>query len=201
MAGHAQAAVRLGSRRSIFPDVAARKPHDDENVRKIVDELLMRRDRLRLLPGSNARPWGRRRRIVRTSNGSAITRCRGRAVPWIFSSPSISKRGKCFDIDPHLRTRPYRDLGRERMGLPQANHTRALGRFTQDCRAILGNAMARKSDEPRADFRASGIGIPHDSCGIPMRRQARGGAARRAKSLSNGSQQVTCMRPIFLRRE
>ncbi|MGP8170166.1 hypothetical protein, partial [Rhodoblastus sp.] len=41
-------------------------------------------------------------------------------------------------------------------------------RFPQDCFAIRGNAMARKSSTPQADFRASGIRIPNDSFGIRM---------------------------------
>ncbi|MGP7983002.1 hypothetical protein, partial [Rhodoblastus sp.] len=41
-------------------------------------------------------------------------------------------------------------------------------RFPQDCFAIRGNAMARKSSMSRADFRASGIRIPNGSFGIRM---------------------------------
>ncbi|MGP0106899.1 hypothetical protein, partial [Rhodoblastus sp.] len=65
-------------------------------------------------------------------------------------------------------------------------------RFPQDCFAIRGNAMARKSSMSRADFRASGIPIPNDSFGIGISRSmgARARFSRRHGQASAYSRKV-----------
>ncbi len=65
-----------------------------------------------------------------------------------------------------------------------------LIRFPQDCFAIRGNAMARKSSMSRANFRASGIRIPNDSFGIRIRRFPRLNPANRARRRRPGAIEI-----------